>query len=72
MIGLGEELEVTARMTVLMLMHSDITSLNETSVPMQEIVVAAFLQCVSSTSRLSSIRVHKSQALSKAMAALSL
>ena len=68
MIGWGEELDDTARMIVLMLMHSDVTSLTETSVPIQEIVVAVFLRCVSSTSRLSSIRVLRSQALSKAMA----
>ena len=46
MIGWGEELEVTARMIVFMLMHSDVTSLTETSVPIQEIVVAVFLQWV--------------------------
>ena len=69
MIGWGEELEVTVRMIVLMLMHSDVTSLTETSVPMREIVVAVFLRCVSSTLRLSSIRVLKSQAISDAMAA---
>ncbi len=43
MIGWGEELEVTARMIVLMLMHNDVTSLTETSVLMQEMVVAVFL-----------------------------
>jgi hypothetical protein len=69
MIGWGEELDVTARMIVLMLMHSDVTSLTETSVPMQDIVVAVFLRWVSSTLRSSLIRVLKTQALSKAMAA---
>ena len=42
MIGLGEELEVTARMIVLMLIHNNVTSLMETRVPIREIVVAVF------------------------------
>ncbi len=43
MIGWGEVLEVTDRMIVLMLMHSDVTSLTETSVPILDIVVAVYL-----------------------------
>ncbi len=44
MIGWGKVLEVTARMIVLMLMHNDVTSLTESSVPMREMVVAVFLR----------------------------
>ena len=44
MIGLGEELEVTARIIVLMLIHNNVTSLRETRVPICEIVVAVFFR----------------------------
>ena len=44
MIGWGEVLEVTAMMIVLMLMHKEVTSLIESSVPMREMVVAVFLR----------------------------
>ena len=44
MIGLGEELDVTVRMIVLMLILNNVTSLTETRVPIREIVVAIFFQ----------------------------
>ena len=44
MIGLGEVLEVAARMIVLMLIYNNIISLTETRAPIRKIVVAVFFQ----------------------------